>query len=200
MTDSNPWLFLTRPISGGLLVAAAALGRARDLAAPAPPEAHGRRGRRRFLAGVRLTACWQGWSSSQSANAFRVGVAGVAHLRLQDKMTPRWPPCRMRDRNPFCLRYRCAIRASMAMAAPRPMAAASSARAMLSNVAALSARDRPTSPAWSSQRLPIIRTAASHAGEACGEIQRALPQKTGAHNGNCVMGTSGRANNAAFAA
>ena len=48
MTDANPWLFLTRPISGGLLLAAAALGRARDLAAPAPPEARGR-GRHGFL-------------------------------------------------------------------------------------------------------------------------------------------------------
>ena len=48
MTDGNPWLFLTRPISGGLLLAAAALGRARHLAASAPPEAGGR-GRAGFL-------------------------------------------------------------------------------------------------------------------------------------------------------
>ena len=43
MTDSNPWLFLTRPISGGLLLAAALSVAAGDLAASAPPEAHGRR-------------------------------------------------------------------------------------------------------------------------------------------------------------
>ncbi len=51
MTDSNPWLFLTRPISGGLLIGRGAVGRARHLAAPAPPEAHRRRGGSGLLTG-----------------------------------------------------------------------------------------------------------------------------------------------------
>ncbi len=58
MTDSNPWLFLTRPISGGLLIAAALSVRARHLAAPPPPEAHGRRGRHGLLIwSARTCAC-----------------------------------------------------------------------------------------------------------------------------------------------
>ena len=48
MTDDNPWLFLTRPISGGIARRRRALGRARHLAAPQAPEAR-RRGGPGFL-------------------------------------------------------------------------------------------------------------------------------------------------------
>ena len=54
MTDSNPWLFVTRPISGAAARRRGAVDRRRAVAAPAHAEEDGRPAgrRRRFLAGI----------------------------------------------------------------------------------------------------------------------------------------------------
>ena len=82
MTDSNPWLFLTRPISGGLLLAAVLSVAARHLAASAASGAYQRGGGAGLLSAAS--------SPGRSPRPRRIGLSAGSMCGRRFRLPRRW--------------------------------------------------------------------------------------------------------------